>query len=699
MAEEITNNRSKISLDRHIFAITEPTIKLDKLEFNDLADGEESGTGPKMSRENGSWYPYVKINNFTINPERITSFKLDCAGFLPAVSFSFIDADHLFKGDSIPRDGDVASVRITAKQEDTFKDIRVDFDITSIRSSLDQFQSSNPATDTTYYVSGIIKIPTLMAEDCFGYASDNSVNHLIKISNELKIGFASNIDSSTDKMARLCPYMSKISFIEDIIDHSYINDNSFQVGSIDPHYYLNFVDLNKIFNAPNEMEETLMSVFGSDYNMYPTDTNALNKLKSTLMLTNNTNFASSSQYISSYRILNSAGDISFSNGYEKKLQYFENNSTEKLVSAPIKPLTSEKMKDIEEPLRGRRDELRHKDEVKQKYVGRIDAHPEHGNIHLNYFYASMHNKMNRGEVDKMRLEINLETINHTLYRYMKVPVMIFGKTWNENEMLKYVKDQKKQKGFSTVGDDYNEDVKDKENLQMIDEFISGYYIIDQISYIYDPSRASSFYQKIVLLRREWPSRLNNITKETLDSPTPALKDEKPAPVEAVSVPEIPASVAEKKEELIADATPVQTVEPEPVVNNEQVDTVIELTFDQEGQTVTQNFPIVQGGYGNFSDKYLVLTGTWKSNKQNTVFNSAALTITDGSGMDEDGNDAFRLLKNGTWKYDAKVNSVRFLTLNEGYADGPSTIELTANVDNKTFKLNGKFTLLTTRNGA
>lgn len=695
MAEEITNNRSKISLDRHIFGITKPTIKLDKLSFDDLLDGEEVDTGSKLSRETGSWYPYIRINNFSINPQRITSFKLDCSGFLPSISFSFVDVDHFFKGDSIPRDGDVASVRIASKQEDTFKDIRMDFDITSIRSSLDQFQTANPATNATYYVSGIIKIPTLMAENCFAYSSDTSVNHLIKIANELKLGFASNIDITADKMSRLCPYMSKISFIEDIIDHSYIDDKSFQVGSIDPYYYLNFVDLNKIFNAPNEMEETLMSVFGPDFNSYPSDTNALNKLKSTLMLTNNINFASSSQYISSYRILNNATDITLSNGYERKLQYFENNSTEKLVSTPIKPLTSEKMKDIEEPLRGRRDESRHKDEVKQKYVGRIDAHPEHGNIHLNYFYASMHNKMNRNEVEKMRLEINLETINHSLYRYMKVPVMIFGKTWNENEMLKYIKEQKKQKGFSTVGEEYNEDVKDPENMQMIDEFVSGFYIIDQISYIYDPSRASSFYQKIVLLRREWPSRINNINKETVDTPAPAIKDEKPTPVEAKPVPETPPAVVEKKEEPVIDAKPTQTVEPEPVqAQPENVEIDVQLTFDQGGKIVTQNFPKGKdtGMYGSVSDKYITLTGTWKANKQNATFDSVSIDIIDKDVTTAELYPAIKLLKNGTWKWDASYNRIRLYDV-----DGECKIYLEVGIEGKKFKLDGKFILATTYN--
>ena len=51
MAEEITQSNSKVSLDRHVFAITEPTIQLDPMQFQDL---DENEAGPKLSRENVS---------------------------------------------------------------------------------------------------------------------------------------------------------------------------------------------------------------------------------------------------------------------------------------------------------------------------------------------------------------------------------------------------------------------------------------------------------------------------------------------------------------------------------------------------------------------------------------------------------------------------------------------------------------------
>lgn len=513
MAEEIIQSNSKVSFDRHIFAITEPTIQVDPMQFQDL---DENDGGSKLSRENGSWVPHVRINNFNIPDKDIVSFILNGAGFIPSVSFSFVDSQNFFNVDSLPRDGDTINVRITSRQEDTFKDIRIDLDITSIRGTAGS--NYNPAARATYNVSGIMKIPRLMAEECTSYGLDNSFEHLRMIATKLELGFASNIENCDDKMVRFNPYMSNLSFIQDTVTHSYIDDKSFQVGSIDPYYYLNFVNLNQVFNAPNEMEETLINIFGTDFNMNPGNGNELNKIRSKLLLTNHTNLAGSSQYITSHRIINNASAISISNGYVRKLQYFENNSSENLVSFDLKALTSDKMKDIEEPLRGRRNEARFKNEVKQKYVGRIDSHPTHGNIHSNYFYSSVHNRINREEVDKMKLEITLETVNPGLYRYMKIPVIMFHHEYTANTMNKFAKEFREQKGFQTVGKEYGEDLTDPENIQTIDDFLSGYYVIDEISYVY--STNATLYQKLVLLRREWPSRINNIKIETMESPAP-----------------------------------------------------------------------------------------------------------------------------------------------------------------------------------
>ena len=83
-------NTSGVSLDRHILAILEPTISLDEMKFD--ANGEDKG-GVKQSRENGTWAPHIRINNFYIPATAIRTFVMDCAGFMPIISFSFDDIE------------------------------------------------------------------------------------------------------------------------------------------------------------------------------------------------------------------------------------------------------------------------------------------------------------------------------------------------------------------------------------------------------------------------------------------------------------------------------------------------------------------------------------------------------------------------------------------------------------------------------
>ena len=80
--------------------------------------------------------------------------------------------------------------------------------------------------------------------------------------------------------------------------------------------------------------------------------------------------------------------------------YFENDSVG-VVAHEIEPLASDSMKDIEEPLKGRRDEDRYTKEVKSKYMGRLPIQSDDmPNVHLNYSFAALSNQQNLDEMNK-----------------------------------------------------------------------------------------------------------------------------------------------------------------------------------------------------------------------------------------------------------------------------------------------------------
>ena len=510
-------------LDRHILVTTKPTLKLDPMVYD--SGKEETPEGLKFSKENGGLAPAVRINGIDLQIFDITSLTIDMSGFIPELSLTFMDVNNFFKGDSIPRDGDIVSVRIASRQTDVFKDIRMDFDIINCNANAAPEGGDNPQSLSggEYRISGRLKVPKLYAEESKGYGKKTSLDHLEAIATELKLGFATNIDKTDDEMSRFCPYIPKSQFIADIVKHGYIDDDSFVVCRIDPYYNLNYVDLNKVFNSKNDLELSYFSKMQEDFNKNPDNDDSANKIKGPLLITNHPQYMDSPQFFESFKIINKSGEKTAQMGYKIKLQYFENDSDEGLVSFDVESMASKKMSDIEEPLRGRRtdggakeEDTRYKDEVKQKYVGRIDADKTHGNMSINHYSAAIINKMNYNESTKIKMEVTLDQINPSIYMYMKIPVFIVAYNSSEVARLNSLKEKKKEKGFNTVGEEYGEDPNSDDGDKMaMDEFHTGYYIVEDIKYMYDSYNGEGIQQKITLLRREWPSKLNTITAESM----------------------------------------------------------------------------------------------------------------------------------------------------------------------------------------
>ena len=499
-------------LDRHILVITEPTIKLDKMVYD--SGKEEEPEGKKISRENGTLTPAVRINGIDIEQMDLNGLTIKLTGFLPEISLSFMDNQNMFRGDSIPRDGDVVSVRLASRQDKIFKDIRMDFDIIrcNISSSADNGENAQSQPGGLYSINGRLKVPKIFAEESKGYGKKTSLDHLEQIATELQLGFATNIDSTDDEMSRFCAYMPKIRFIQDIIKHGYISDDSFVTGKVDAYYYLNYVDLNKVLDSKNDLEMSYFHKLQEDLNKNPDDPNTVNEIKAPLMITNHPQWQSSSQFFENFRIINESGQKTMKYGYKMKLQYFENDSDEGLVEFDLEPKASKNMRDIEEPMKGRRqDETRYKEEVKQKFVGRMDVDKDHGNMNINHYFAAIQNKINYAESSKMKLEVILDNVNPSIYLFMKLPVFVV--TYNTDEVARQrsLKQKMKEKGFKTVGEEYGEDPTSEGGDKIaMDEFHTGFYVVENIEYLYDSEDGLGIRQKLTLLRREWPSKVNHI---------------------------------------------------------------------------------------------------------------------------------------------------------------------------------------------
>lgn len=492
-----------MALGNHILTITEPTIKLDELEFESF--NEERGDNNTSRGYGFDVTPFIMINGYDFRDESIKSLEIRVDGMVPTIELTIVDIEGQFNIDTFPRDGDVINLRIAARQEDQYKDMRIDFDIDRVdspkRSAIEQGLGGGK-----YSFSGRMKVPGLYAEECKSYDVGTSLDHLEMIATDLELGLATNIDASDDSMNLVVAYEPIVETIQDLVKHSYVGEESFQTVGIDPYYYINYVDMNALLNSEEDFEDIIMNNI-ENFNDTLRDDNSSNEIKGKLLLSNHPQYESTNAYILKFNLNNKSGSKVKKNGYKRTLQFFENDSEEGLVSFDIEPLSSNQMKDIEEPLKGRRDEERYKKEVKFKYMGRKNTDPDTSNTHLNYTFAEIHNRQNLEELDKLSLTVELPAFNPSLHRFQKVPIAIYNGTDSQVQADALLKESKDEKGFETQP--ATDDSDKLSDGSAIDSFLSGFYVIGSIIYRYS-SKTKKISQELNLLRREWPSRSNNL---------------------------------------------------------------------------------------------------------------------------------------------------------------------------------------------
>ena len=505
-----------MAIDNHILTITEPTISLDELQFGSY--DEESGN-IKTSSSYGDTVPFVHVNGYTFKDSDIVNFEIDCQSVIPKIDVTIFDSRNQFSADTFPRDGDVLSIRIASKQTDTFKDIRIDFDIDAV--SGPNTSTYQKAGGAKFSFNGSMKIPGLYAEDSKSYEAATSLEHIELITTELGVGLATNIDVSDDLMKLVSPYEPLIDTLDKLVEHSYVGEESFQVWCLDPYYYFNYVDLNALLNSPEDFEKTFSNFTQSfDENAEDED----DKLERDLVLSNHQRFEGTTLHIKKYSLQQSAGGEVKKNGYKRVLQFFENDAAtpeESFVQFDVEPLSSSEMKDIEEPLKGRRGEDRFEKEIKYKYQGRKPVQDEQdgANTHLNYEFAKIHNVQNLTELKKMRLEVELAKFNAGLHKYQKIPIAIYQEGMSTVGAIDDNEAAKGDAGFEA--DEASTEKETNRYEAKMDNFLTGFYIIGGITYTYSSSSVNTLQptikQKLTLLRREWPSRMNNVEASSGDS--------------------------------------------------------------------------------------------------------------------------------------------------------------------------------------
>lgn len=481
-----------MAVESKILQLSKPTIPIDELSMDDLQKFESSNNNNSSSsnqttkgdsdRAAPDKSPLVKIRDYIFLTSEIDFLKITIGkDFLPTLICTITPEGGLFLSRSMPKDGDLISFFVASKSNE-FKPVRIDFEI--------QKMSSMPSVDSqaninTYTFNGMMRVPYLYGEWNKSFNS-TSLDALKSVADEAQLGFATNEVSTNDKMSWINPFDTWKKFIDDITISSWKDQDSFYTSFVDQYYNLNFVNVNNQFAGEDVIDQGFIKSLFQNRKTEgdtPQTQDQTSLVLSNLEAARNTNF-----YIESYTVLNKSGEVVLDNGYGRYMQFYSSDTKKYYSDQLIEPINNTKGSDM--PLRGRHGENYQNEIRKYKWMG-IERAAPNGNYHENYLYAKIHNIQNNDEVKKMTLYIQLQSVNFNFYRFQRIPVVI---TTTDNPQKNEANNDNNQNLGNTQEDP-------KASSLTIDPILSGFYVIDEITYIYDDN---TFKQTLKLLRREWP---------------------------------------------------------------------------------------------------------------------------------------------------------------------------------------------------
>jgi hypothetical protein len=440
----------------------------------------------------GTSKPLIRINSQII--EGLSYFKMDMTGFKPTVIFRFETIDERFISTAFPKDGDIVSVYIRPFGE-IFKPIRMDFIINEVISPFSNGPYNDYAPSTgrfqSYTVLGEVRIPKLYKDICKVFKG-NSSDALLKIAEDLNLGYASNETKTNDSMNWISPNIDYNTLIKHIVNGSWLGEEDYFDCWIDQYYNLNFINLKKQFDDVNPSIETMRMAYGADSfgAVFPGGTETA-EVEFPLLLTNSTQFSKSPLFIKDLSVEQNAGSINNDLGYFQKVQFYDSKLVSdkpknKFVEYNIESVTNKNLGSRDNINKGRLGEDLYKEEIKKTYVGTLYFE----NVHENFQQASIQNIINRNDSYKIILKVKNNSWTPFLYRGQTFPVIIVSEgSQTASASSKYSPGGGQKSSLANSGDKRN-----------INAFLSGNYVVLGFTVEYD---TSGIYQTMVLGKKQW----------------------------------------------------------------------------------------------------------------------------------------------------------------------------------------------------
>tara|TARA_R110000744_G_scaffold334848_1_gene440194 strand:+ start:831 stop:2342 length:1512 start_codon:yes stop_codon:yes gene_type:complete len=493
-------------VDRNILTIIEPALELDPLSVPDVESGTDNSDG-ETSKEplskSSTAIPTIIINGYNVQADKLKLFILNNNSFYPTCKIKFADNDALFTARHYPKDGDLIQVNIRSQgDETTFKPIRIDFSVVDCK----PVGGGGGESPSQYLITGRMFVKKLFAETVEYQEQVTSWDALLNIAESMELGYASNVEQTTDIMNWTNPNDTTETWIQDIVANSYLSDETFFKSYIDPYYYLTMVDVNRLFSQEGAVEAMATFPTNASDTVGEVGAETIEETPMPYMLSNMIQFQGGSGYISKYEMVNKSGEISKANGYKRYTQYWDLEAKE-WISEFVDPITNDtpgmvpatKGRIVNGEVEGPRN-----DQVKYKYLG-----TQGDNVHPEFQYATVQNYQNNVEIEKMGMVIELDTVNPSITRYSRIfcKIMEYAATVQET-ILKPANDLDgvdQEEGAGPLqnreGEDGQNDPAPANQNGVLNEFLTGFYVVSGVQYMY--TEPGPLRMKLRLQRREY----------------------------------------------------------------------------------------------------------------------------------------------------------------------------------------------------
>ena len=341
-----------------------------------------------------------------IEPSNIKTLILKNTKTYPEIEIKFSDPTSVLIMDKYPTDDTIISLykKSTSKG---WKDIKMDFRVTKISFINGDGNSKN---QIEVVMHGILKIDELYLYNFESYKG-TSVSTIKTLSENMKLGFSSNVEDSNDDMVWINTGDMRQNFIKDIISHSYVNDTTFMFGYVDFYYNFNYVDINKAINDDISKQDNIQ-----DTEMI--DEEAAGKTEP-LIFSNNEDNASNNLFIDKYTIFQNSTEINLEHGYRNRFRDYDTKD-DKINIELIDALSETTENGI--ILKGNpyKEDLLYKESINGEYLGK------RYNVYDNYLKSETLNKQNLAFLQKLKIVIKLKKQNYGIYRFQKVLLELYN---------------------------------------------------------------------------------------------------------------------------------------------------------------------------------------------------------------------------------------------------------------------------------